>query len=343
MSAVLRPIAPVAVPVAVLFVLGALPPASARAAAEAPVCVADRVGSEDQRLDITVCFGLGDRSWADRLAAFNVGSPHRCGADGRAGEALGHNDGRAAWLGQGGELGLAFDHGEIADRPGPDIWVFERGGDKESVDILARSPDTEWVYVTRTGGGRSTIDLALDGNTKGGRFTELLLIDINPLEREAPCLPDTESESRFPGADVDAVGAAVCSITFDPGQLALFAVNEADLGAQARARLSPVVELLKNTDSVDVRVAGFADADGPDALNRALSAARAEAVRDFLLEALVDHLDHFNLSVETVAGGELGSTGDDPARKAANRRVEIKILPSGDNACPGGRALRPEG
>lgn len=311
-----------------------LTPATAQTAKEPRFeCYDDTVGSSDETaLRAVVCFGLGNRSWADRLVSFTPGMPVRCGAEERAIEALGKKDRARAWLGNGGILTLAFDDNQIADTPGPDLWIFEEGARKEPVEVSLSADGKVWVHFGQTSGGRTAIDLAVNPETRGRIFSELRLTDLAQKVPSAACIP---RESRdFPGADVNAVGADICSITFGPGQLALFAVNQSDLTEEARTRLRPIVELLQNTESVRVTVEGFADADGSAEHNAKLSKARAQSVKAFLEETMAGQLEPSRIAVETAGRGELGEETDSADDKAADRKVEIEILPAGENACP---------
>lgn len=107
----------------------------------------------------------------------------------------------------------------------------------------------------------------------------------------------------------------------------LFALDEADLTAEARDRLAGVAEQIRADGAGGVvTVAGHTDDQGSDSYNQRLSERRAEAVRAALAEQLAGEQIEF----ETVGHGE--STPREPnivngqpneQNRARNRRVEI--------------------
>lgn len=295
-------------------------------------CSRDEIGASGEApLSVKICFGLGEHSWASRVVSFREGSPVPCGARDQAIEVLGKRDNRYAWLGNGGNLSLEFKPDILGDHAGPDLWIFEGGQNKEAVRAELRTrADTDWILFGETTGGRTAIDLAKNPKTSERTFSQVRLTDLSGNEPPSDCVP-REKWDR-PGADIDAVGASICAIQFDPGQLALFAVDEFILSDSAKRRLHPVVELLQATTSVNVRVLGFADADGSEEYNRALSGRRANSVRQYL-EAALASTGPAHLTINTDAYGEVGSESDTADWKARNRRVEIEVSPAGPNAC----------
>lgn len=67
---------------------------------------------------------------------------------------------------------------------------------------------------------------------------------------------------------------------------------------------------------------GHADATGPDALNRDLARARAEAVRDILVEAGVKAE---NISAQGFGARRNVAPNDNPDAREKNRRVVILV------------------
>lgn len=124
------------------------------------------------------------------------------------------------------------------------------------------------------------------------------------------------------GTKVDAVG---CPALFEKGATLVlegvyFETGKAVLKPESQAVLDRVAESLKGNPEVKVEISGHTDNTGSKATNTRLSAARANAVRDFLISKGVD-------------AGRMTAKGYGPdkpvadnktvAGRAANRRVEL--------------------
>jgi outer membrane protein OmpA-like peptidoglycan-associated protein len=107
---------------------------------------------------------------------------------------------------------------------------------------------------------------------------------------------------------------AVFIVYFMNGQAAIDPKSEADLQVATSAA--------KSTPNADISVVGHADATGTDAENRALSLARANAIRDILVRAGVSaaiiDVSYFGFSVPLMPTARGVS-------EPRNRRVEITI------------------
>jgi outer membrane protein OmpA-like peptidoglycan-associated protein len=102
-----------------------------------------------------------------------------------------------------------------------------------------------------------------------------------------------------------------------------FRTGEADLDAATRSRLIRLAELLQSVDELGVIVAGHADSRGDEEFNDQLSARRAAAVREVLLQAGVA-AERITASAEgerqsTAAEGDLDAL-------ALERRVNLSIV-----------------
>ena len=125
------------------------------------------------------------------------------------------------------------------------------------------------------------------------------------------------------GVKVDAEG---CQVLFEAKEKTLilegvnFETGKSTLTPESQAILNGVAESLVANEEIKVRVSGHTDSRGSAALNKRLSQARAEAVRQYL----VDH---------GVAAGRLTAVGYGPSKpiasnktaegRAQNRRVEL--------------------
>lgn len=103
-----------------------------------------------------------------------------------------------------------------------------------------------------------------------------------------------------------------------------FDVNKADVKPESFGTLKSIADVLKENETVKVKIIGHTDSAGDDALNLHLSGRRAESVKNELIK-------NFGIDasrMETEGAGETNpvAPNDTPDNKAQNRRVEfIKI------------------
>ncbi len=88
-------------------------------------------------------------------------------------------------------------------------------------------------------------------------------------------------------------------------------------------RLAQAAGTLRKNADLKVEVAGHTDSDGAAAYNESLSERRARAVRNYLVNAGVNEA---NLTVRGYGEAEPIADNGSPLGKAANRRVELRIL-----------------
>lgn len=102
-----------------------------------------------------------------------------------------------------------------------------------------------------------------------------------------------------------------------------FHTDESVLDERARTRLSRLGRVLADVDDFKVVIEGHADARGDEVYNETLSAARAGAVRDVLIEGGLP-ADR----IELIAAGERDATADekDLDSLALERRVHLSVL-----------------
>jgi outer membrane protein OmpA-like peptidoglycan-associated protein len=103
-----------------------------------------------------------------------------------------------------------------------------------------------------------------------------------------------------------------------------FAYNDASVQPQFQSTLKEVATTLAQYPKTYVDVYGHTDSDGSDAYNQALSERRAQSVASFLSAHSVQ-----SARIATRGFGETQPIADNTtvAGKAANRRVEIKLVP----------------
>ncbi|MCK5768981.1 OmpA family protein [Algiphilus sp.] len=123
------------------------------------------------------------------------------------------------------------------------------------------------------------------------------------------------------GTRVDGEGCALSDVIQLYG--VLFAFDSADLHANARRLLNPVVEIFNRYPDLEVEVAGHTDSLGSDEYNQELSQRRAESVKQYL----ADHgVPAGQVSAVGYGESEPVATNDTEEGREENRRVEIRIL-----------------
>jgi outer membrane protein OmpA-like peptidoglycan-associated protein len=114
------------------------------------------------------------------------------------------------------------------------------------------------------------------------------------------------------------------NITLNMPSSITFALNSSDLNGQFYSALDGVSMVLKEYDKTVIEVAGHTDSSGSDQYNQSLSERRAQAVAGYLGSHGVKQQ-----RLLTVGAGESHpvASNDNEAGRAANRRVELTIVP----------------
>ncbi len=110
---------------------------------------------------------------------------------------------------------------------------------------------------------------------------------------------------------------------------ALFAVNSAELSAEARGELSGLVEQIRGRDDLErIFIAGHADSTGNDAINDPLSQRRADSVAGYLASQGVERG-----LIQTRGYGSRRpvASNDTVEGRRQNRRVEVTLERVGEN------------
>jgi predicted transcriptional regulator len=142
--------------------------------------------------------------WAGRVVSFEPGTPEaRLSVDPTAAlgppDCSGHDQDVSTYvsLGHGGTLIVEFTDGWLCDGEGPDLKIIEIGPLAESFEVAVSASGKDWISVGRALGAESLIDLAPFVNPTD-RFRFVRLIDAKSQQ---------VAKNRWPGADIDAVGA----------------------------------------------------------------------------------------------------------------------------------------
>jgi outer membrane protein OmpA-like peptidoglycan-associated protein len=267
----------------------------------------------------TVHFPLGDKSFADEVVAFQMGHPEPQPPNARDPEnALGVPDNNDrlhsgfVTLGCGGALTLRFTDNALVDVDGPDLWVFEVGPAVEPTHVEISRDGEKWIDVGKIAGGTAGIDIHKFVEPADS-FTYVRLTDLKK-----------DCSGRWPGADIDAVGAIGGALHISLQSSVLFDFNQSTLKDAARQALHDAAATIKSIPGATVRVEGHTDNVGTDAVNRKLSLARANAVRDYLQksEAIGGTIDTAGYAASRPVATNATADG-----REKNRRVEILIIP----------------
>ena len=150
----------------------------------------------------------------------------------------------------------------------------------------------------------------------------------DPQASETPTPAPTESILR---PEVEAEQGIAAAIPLEPLELTIgFPDGEDELGEAALTALRNAVGSAQVKAGGPIVLGGHSDTSGSDAVNLRASTARAEIVRDWLVEQGIDEA-----RIEIIAFGEqnpiepnaLPDGSPNEEGRAANRRVEISVVP----------------
>lgn len=106
-----------------------------------------------------------------------------------------------------------------------------------------------------------------------------------------------------------------------------FAPGQTKISESARPALDKVKDILSSMDQEQVKIEGFTDSTGSEAVNQKISEKRAEAVADYLLSTdgalTTAEIEYQGLGAKKPVTTNLTKEG-----RAANRRVDIIITPT---------------
>lgn len=266
--------------------------------------------------DGRIFFPFGDISFADEVVSFKVGNPSPIegyGPQNAIGipDYVGDYEKKYTTLGYGGELVVKFTDNILYDINGPDLFVLEIGPAIEPVDVYISKDGNHWISVGRTGGGVSAIDIA-EFVKKTDIFRYVKIIDIKD-----------KNTGRWPGADIDAIGAIGSSINFQLNSAVLFNFGESTLGND-KTDLYKIADKIKEINGLTI-IEGYTDNIGSAESNVKLSDDRAKAIKDFFTDSCQINTE----MIETYALGESNPVADNNTEEGRekNRRVEIIVFP----------------
>lgn len=264
-----------------------------------------------------IFFPFGDISFADKLVSYKKGNPFQAEEYSNPQKALnipdndGSGDKNSTGLGHGGELIVKFTDNTLYDIDGYDLYVFEIGGGLEPVDVYISKNGVEWVSVGKTGGGFSKIDISKYVN-KTDVFRYVKIVDVKD-----------DASGKWPGAEIDAVGAIGSSMNFQINSSVLFKSGESTIGDD-KSSLYIIGGKIKNIGGLTI-IEGYTDNVGSSESNLLLSEARAKTIKSFFVDSCQIDANLFEIS----AYGEVNPIADNNTEvgRKENRRVEIIVFP----------------
>ncbi|MBY0302074.1 MULTISPECIES: OmpA family protein [Sphingomonas] len=208
-----------------------------------------------------------------------------------------------------------------------------------SVSACTTDPDTGERRISKTaiGGIGGALGGYLLGDLVGGRQdrTEKILgAGIGGIAGAAVGSymdkQEREMRARTAGTDVQVVRQGDDLLLNIPSGIN-FAYNSANVEPQFRATLDRVAGVLSEYNQSYIDVYGHTDSTGSDAYNQTLSERRAASVADYL--------SSHGVQAARIATRGFGETqpiasNETEEGRAANRRVEIKIVPVSQNDLP---------
>jgi outer membrane protein OmpA-like peptidoglycan-associated protein len=266
-----------------------------------------------------VAFPLGDLSFADEIVSFEPGNPAGPAKDSNPRDVLAppDYDKRAeknyVTLGCRGALTLRFTDNALVDVAGPDLYVFEIGPDVEPTSLSLSTDGTHWVEVGRISGGRADVDIASFARDVDA-FHFVRLQDLG-----------TACRSRWPGADIDAVGAIGGGLVISLNSAVLFDVDRSELKPAAERELQDAAQKISAYAGARILIDGHTDSTGSTEHNQVLSENRAKVVRDYF----VSKGSLRTVQIATHGYGETRpiASNDTAEGRECNRRVEIIAIP----------------
>jgi outer membrane protein OmpA-like peptidoglycan-associated protein len=216
----------------------------------------------------------------------------------------------------GGTLTVRFRDNALVDVAGPDLYVFEVGPAVEATDLAISADGKNWIEVGKIAGGRADVDIA--SYVKAGDvFHYVRLTDL-----KSGC------SGRWPGADIDAVGAIGAAVQFSLSGSVLFDTGLWELKPEAAAAIDELADKLAAYSKGRVLVEGHTDNVGSGEANQTLSKNRAGAVLEYLRARPA--LSAFSFTAEGHGESRPTATNETDEGRAQNRRVDVVLIPGGE-------------
>ena len=203
--------------------------------------------------------------------------------------------------------------------------------------------DTDTVTVLVPMAGFTTVSvLDADKAKKAKMDLSTAQTDIDKYPRAAPELADPVAIERYTRSldDSTSTHAGGKDITVTLASDVTFASDSADLASGAEAQLKTVAgQLNQHPDGGTLTIVGHTDDVQDDAYNQTLSEKRANAVKTRL--AQLTKLDKWKTSVSGKGESQPKIKDTTDQARAANRRVEITLTPTGGTTPKGSSTATP--
>jgi outer membrane protein OmpA-like peptidoglycan-associated protein len=219
-------------------------------------------------------------------------------------------------------------------QPLQSVLDISEGGERAIVQVLQPGKAQVSVRLTDYGGRPLDGEWSADGGAwtavTGGTFDTELAVGPHVLAGRAPGRLPTEIPFDVSGeydntARLELGAGVVLSGTrLELKETLTFASSSSQLGAAHYALLDEVAAVLvRHREITRIRVAGYADSQGAEALNLELSNRRAAAVAAYLKSKGVA-----GSRIEAIGRGEADpiAPNDTAQGRAKNRRVELTVL-----------------
>jgi OmpA-OmpF porin, OOP family len=144
-----------------------------------------------------------------------------------------------------------------------------------------------------------------------------------PLDLEPPPVAAPVAEVNPEPLPELALAALAKPVPLDLTATAFFETYQAGLQAEGKAELDDLVSKLGGLNWDVLKVVGYADSSGSDAINRRLSVRRAQAVKDYLVGK---GLPENQILVDAKGATDPLADNSTPAGRAKNRRVEVVVV-----------------
>lgn len=186
--------------------------------------------------------------------------------------------------------------------------IYERLRDGKEIGIAESNPETGEYELLLPAGEQYGIRAEAEGF-----IAENINIDLRDF-KEGDQLEMDHKDLRLVPIEKEAT-VTLNNVFFD--------FDKATLKKESYPELNRVVELLEDRETIVIKIAGHADATGPESYNLDLSKRRAEAVEQYLLEKGVAE---DRLSVEYFGESKPAETNETREGRRKNRRVEFTIV-----------------
>jgi len=189
--------------------------------------------------------------------------------------------------------------------------IYERLPDGKEMGVAQSNPQTGEYEITLPGGSQYGVRAEAEGHISSNQS-----LDLRKFKNDGATAQPDMTLAPIEVARVEPSATITLNNIF-------FDFDKAALKPESFPELNRLVDLLKQQGSIEVEIAGHADASGPEAYNMTLSKFRADKVAGYLIEK--------GITKERVKVTYFGETkpafsNDTIENRKKNRRVEFTIL-----------------